>query len=475
MAPDKESEVTITRRAAFGLGLVAFVAPLGFLALAQAAPAADPLIMAPGFHFWVVSGTALAAAVACAVIIASARSLRATRLLFLALAFASIAGVFAVHGLMTPGYIADELYASVPISGWISILAGAIFVALSAAELPGPLERFVSRAGGAIFAWTSVVLVSYVIVSIKVEHWLDWVPTDDRRVQYVLAFIATALLTFGAYRYAQAYLFARLPSQAAIVVALALLCEVPAILLWGAAWHVSWWSYHALYALAFAVLFTGWVIEVRRAGSLQAIADALSMRDALAQLNRGRDRHVLELVDAIEAKDRATLGHVSRVSAYALDIGRRIQLSPVELRSLVLAAQLHDVGKIGVPDAILRKAGALTDEEFDVVKRHAARGDEIAQRVGVLRDLAPVIRAHHERLRGQGYPDGLAGTEIPLLSRIIAVADTYDAMTSARPYRAALSHQDAVAELRRVAGPELDARCVAALLASFEESERGAA
>lgn len=467
--------MTVTRRALVGIGLAAFAAPLGFLALARVAPDIDPLIMAPGFHFWVVSGTALAAAIACIVIIASARSLRETRLLFLALAFACIAGVFAVHGLMTPGYMADELYTSVGVSAWLSIIVGATFVALSAIELPDPLDRFVSRAGGAIFAWTALALVSYVIVSMEVEHWLDWAPTDDRRMQYVLAFGATTLLLFSAYRYAQAYLFARLPSQAAIVVALAMLCEVPAILLWGSAWHVSWWSYHALYALAFVVLFAGWIIEVRRAGSLQAIADALSMRDALAQLNRGRDHHVLELVDAIEAKDRATLGHVSRVSSYALDIGRRINLSPLELRHLVLAAQMHDVGKITVPDLILRKPGPLTDEEFAQVKKHAPRGHEIALRVGALRPLADIIRAHHERLDGRGYPDGLGGDAIPLLARVIAVADTYDAMTSMRPYRSALSHEDAVAELRRVAGTELDARCVTALLASFEDSGRVAA
>jgi HD-GYP domain-containing protein (c-di-GMP phosphodiesterase class II) len=220
----------------------------------------------------------------------------------------------------------------------------------------------------------------------------------------------------------------------------------------------------ALYALAFAVLFAGWAIEVRRAGTLRAIADALSMRDALAQLNRGRDAHLLELVDAIEIKDVATLGHVSRVSAYALEIGRRLALSPGDLRSLVLAAQMHDVGKIAVPDSLLRKPAALTDEEYAEVKRHAQRGHEIARRTPVLRPLAHVIRAHHERMNGRGYPDGLAGDEIPLLARIIAVADTYDAMTSDRPYRDARTQAAAIAELERIAGTELDARCVSALL-----------
>jgi HD-GYP domain-containing protein (c-di-GMP phosphodiesterase class II) len=260
-----------------------------------------------------------------------------------------------------------------------------------------------------------------------------------------------------------------------MVVALFLLFEVQMILLFGETWRLSWWMYHALYGVAFAVLFAGWAMEVRRAGSLRAIADALAMRDALAQLNRGRDADVLELVDAIEAKDRATLGHVSRVSSYALEIGKRLNLSPQDLRSLVLAAQLHDVGKIGVPDSILTKPARLTDEEYAEVKRHAPRGDEIARRVPALRTLAPVIRAHHERLDGSGYPDALRGDCIPLLARIIAVADTYDAITSSRAYRPAMTHDEGVAELLRVRGSELDARCVDALLDTFEGERKAAA
>ena len=381
------------RRAALASTAVCLLAaPLVALAVFHARPADDPLLRAPAFHFWVVSMTALAAAGAGAVVIASARTLRETRLLFLALAFVSIAGVFSVHGLMTPGFIADGFYASVPVSAWISVFVGAVFVALSAVRLPRPVERFAARAGGAIFAWTVIAAATYVVLSVQIEHWLDWLPTDERPMQYAIVASSTALFAFAAWRYAQSYLFARLPSQAAIVASLVMLCEVPPILLWGTVWHLSWWSYHALYALAFVVLFAGWGIEVRRAGTLRAIADALSMRDALAQLNRGRDAHVLELVDAIEVKDVATLGHVSRVGVHALEIGRRLGLPPGELRSLVLAAQMHDVGKIAVPDAVLRKPAALTDAEYAEVKRHTERGDEIARRTGALRQLAPVIR-----------------------------------------------------------------------------------
>jgi hypothetical protein len=227
----------IVRRSLMLFAACSLLAPLPYLVVARIWPTTDPLLMLAAFHFWVVSGTALAAAVACGVIVVSAKSLRETRLLFLALAFVCIAGVFAVHGLMTPGFMADELYASVPVSAWISVMLGAVFVALSALELPKFVQAFVHRAGTAMFAWTTVAVGLYILLSIEVEDWLRWVPTNDRFVQYLFAVVAFALFAFAAYRYFQAYLFARLPSQAAMVAALAMLCEVPVIMLWGTTWH----------------------------------------------------------------------------------------------------------------------------------------------------------------------------------------------------------------------------------------------
>ena len=142
-----------------------------------------------------------------------------------------------------------------------------------------------------------------------------------------------------------------------------------------------------------------------------------------------------------------------------------------ELRALVLAAQMHDVGKISTPDAILRKTGPLTDEEFTVIKQHTIRGDEIARHVAALRESSAAIRHHHERVDGKGYPDGLAGEAIPLFSRIIAVAATYDAITSGRPYRPASDHDAAIAELRRVSGSQLERRCVDAFIASLTRAD----
>ena len=245
---------TVLRYAA----LAALFAPLAtFVVLRQLFPGDDPVLQHTRTHFWVVGMTSLAAATACATVIASARSLRETRLLFLALAFVTIAGLFSVHGLMTPGVIQHEAYASIGVSAWLSVLGGAAFVALSAATMPRWAEAMLQRAGRVIFAWVLIGLATYMALSFAVDDWLNNVPTDDRTVQYGIAFAATALFAFGAWRYAQAYTFARLPSQAAMVLALVLLMQVPAILLWGTVWYTSWWLYHGLYAAAFIVLFTG--------------------------------------------------------------------------------------------------------------------------------------------------------------------------------------------------------------------------
>jgi len=449
--------------------------------LTRFAPNLDRLWINNSFHFYTVSGTALMAAVTCGVLVASARSLRETRLLFLALAFLSIAAIFAVHGLSTPGFIHHEPYPSLSVSAWLSVLVGAAFISASAVEPPGRTGEWVRRYGAFILLGTVAALATYLFASLFLaeSEWLSPVPIDNRSFQLSIAALVIGLLAFSAWRYLQAYFFARLPSHWAMVVALALLIDVQVSMAWGAPLHFSWWLYHAMYALAFVVLFAGWGLEAVRAGNVKVIAEGLSMRDALAQLNRGRPNCLIELTDAIEAKDAATLGHVSRVASYALSIGRELGLPTWELRSLVLAAQMHDVGKIGTPDGILGKRGPLTEEEFAIVKQHTVRGDEIARRIDALRPLSTVIRHHHERFDGSGYPDGLQGDAIPLLSRIIAVADTYDAITSGRPYRDAVEQQAAVTELRRVRGEQLDPRCVDAFIASLrrpssESAERAA-
>ncbi|HUR54751.1 MAG TPA: HD domain-containing phosphohydrolase [Gemmataceae bacterium] len=149
---------------------------------------------------------------------------------------------------------------------------------------------------------------------------------------------------------------------------------------------------------------------------------------------------VFALARTIEAKSGYTHGHSGRVTDYALALAGRLGLGAAEADTLRRGAALHDIGKICIPDVILDKPGRLTDAEFDVVKRHPVEGVLMVEPLRSARDILPLIRWHHERLDGKGYPDGLTGDKLPLLPRILAVADVYDALASERPYRAAMPH-----------------------------------
>jgi hypothetical protein len=164
---------------------------------------------------------------------------------------------------------------------------------------------------------------------------------------------------------------------------------------------------------------------------------------------------VQALAETIEKRDPYTGGHTRRVMQYSLAIGRMMGLAGGILENVKLAAILHDIGKIGVGDRILLKGDRLDQNETEAMNRHPEYGAEILGHVGQMKDVIPGVRSHHEKFDGTGYPDGLKGLDIPLIARIIAVADTYDAMTTDRPYRKAMSVQEALNELRKNAGTQL--------------------
>ena len=168
------------------------------------------------------------------------------------------------------------------------------------------------------------------------------------------------------------------------------------------------------------------------------------------------------LAAAIDEKDPYTRGHSDRVHRFAVAIGKRLGVSQRELRNITVGALLHDIGKIGIEDAILRKPAALSDKEFDVMKRHPLKGAHIMGEMPAMKEIIPAMRHHHEKWAGGGYPDNLKGEEIPLIARIVQVADTFDAMTTNRPYQRAMRMDAAVARIQELSGVVFDPRVVAA-------------
>ena len=227
-------------------------------------------------------------------------------------------------------------------------------------------------------------------------------------------------------------------------------------------------------ALVFLVLFAMLALLVRSASRvlrgrrrvLEQQSEALL--DAYRRLERSSFEAMESLNAAVDAKDPSTAGHSQRVEEIALHIGRELQFDPARLELLRLGALFHDIGKLAVPDAILLKPARLTRQEFEVIKRHCNDGARIVDRFGPLRPVVSIIRHHHEHWSGAGYPAGLEGETIPIEASIVGVADSWDAMTTNRPYKAMLSVEEAREEVKRCRGTQFRPDVVDALLSAME-------
>lgn len=185
-------------------------------------------------------------------------------------------------------------------------------------------------------------------------------------------------------------------------------------------------------------------------------ASVQKLQQKVEEVKNFNHKFLTTMAASIDARDHYTSGHSQRVAHWGREIAKQIGMSPEKVEEVYFGGILHDIGKIGIEDEILNKKGKLTPEEYDKIKQHTVIGYEIIKQAGMFHELLPAIRSHHERIDGKGYPDGLVGNKIPLIARILAISDAFDAMVADRPYRKGLPVEEALQEIRRGAGTQFD-------------------
>ncbi len=425
----------------------------------------------PAGHFEVVT---LVAAICAVVGVATSIVVVRTpnvRLLCLTLSFVTLTGLVFVHGAATPGFAVDAEYNLViGFSMRLAFVFGALFLAASAIQWEGRAADLVNRYRVIILGSTLALLVGYAVLALVDPEWVPaWFSTSGALAWGTTTFVC-ALGGFAAVRYFAGYRRSQLPLYGAVTLGAVLFVQAQIAQHLGATWGGTFWLYHLQLLTGFGAILWGIAVEYGRGRALRSIEE-LTVSDIVAQLRSGQTESIAGLAAALEARDGYTLGHGERVAALAIFVGRELKLSTPRLRALAAGALLHDVGKIGVPDAVLHKHGPLDPEERAVIEEHPERGDTMLAAAfnGVVE--RGVIRHHHERWDGSGYPDRLAAEAIPLEARIVAVADVYDALRSNRAYRPAWEREDAVSLIVEGAGTQFDPRCVAALHAVIDQWE----
>ena len=500
---------------AIGLGLAV---PPPIFALLMLRPDLDLVLGSPTSHFYVVSLVTVLSMLLAIAVLWTARGLPDPRTFFLAMGFISMATIFLAHGLGTsplfhqhiaPGdpAAAFAAYATggaakaldattlkvvidasghavvtrlepsqetiiavaraqvVGYSARLCLLASALFFALAVFDLPARVGRTIVRYRMALTITVTSVLAGHVFVALEEPLLLAWLPIDVPLVSWGVAAVAWVALAFAGWRFFQSYSLALLPLQGAMALGMAFLAEAQLFMVLGRVWQLSWWEYHVVMLTGFLICVGALLSQYRITGDLGAVIEGLFLRQAVAGVRAGDPRALEALGAAIAAKDSETDEHLGRVGDLAVAVGRHLGLREERMEVLRWAGRLHDIGKIGVPNSILRKPGRLTDAEFKIIQRHTVRGFRLTSRSGVLAQIAPIVRAHHEKMDGSGYPDGLVGEQIPLEARIVAVSDVWDAITWDRPYRAGMPQADAARIVREWSGPHLDPNCVDALFA----------
>ena len=379
------------------------------------------------------------------------------------LAFSVMAALLCLHGAATPGILVGS-NGVVAFTGGATLPVGCAILALgtlSTFRRPDVVRPLLLALG--------VGALGVLALGITMIHWPGLVPSvpEPRSTLaltvLVVGLVATGLLVVRALR---TYLLTQRLLDLLVVVGIVWLATALVASLVYSFRNVGWWFGHGLEIAGMGLVGIPVALDLRRGAGRQSrpLVGDLRAVDLVAEEEAFLGSQVRALLVALAVKDESTEEHTRRVALLAVEVGDELGLPPGKLRAVATGGLLHDIGKLSVRDAVLRKPAALTDEEFAEVKRHPSAGVALLEELGGFDPLVlSVVHDHHERLDGSGYPRGRVAGEISLEARILAVCDVYDALISPRVYRDAWPRERALALLRSGSGSEFDVRCVDAL------------
>ncbi len=376
-------------------------------------------------------------------------------------AFSAMAALLAVHGLTTPGFLAGD-NGVVAFSGAATLPVGGAVLALSAS----PAMRRTRNVRPLL--WLQGVLLVLILglglAGILAPEIVPSVPEEGSTAAWIVLLFGVAFFGTLALRATRTFLLTHRGSDLAVALGtVLLLTAVPAALLQSYQ-DLGWWIGHGFELIGIGLVGVPVALDLHRGAQSRPLVGDLRGTELVRAADEFLGPSVRALLARVAEKDAYTEIHIRNVALRAVQVGEDLGLAPTRLRELAIGALIHDVGKLSVPNSILQKPAALTDEEFEVIKCHPEWGAELVAELGGFSPLVSrLVLDHHERLDGSGYPRGLRADELELETRVLAVCDVFDALVSQRVYRDAWSEADALALLHREAGTKFDPRCVDAI------------
>lgn len=428
-------------------------------------PGEQPLWVSPLALFWLVVIAASACAVAATVVIVIGWRDDTAELGLLGSFTMAVSVLPLVHGITTPGVLYGPNDATMSSVFWALPLAS-----LAVVPLMAPRSRW---ARAVTRRWRTLVVGHLILLGVLsagllVRPTLLPVWSMSSRSAISVAVASMAVCVALSYRQLRLAAIAGSPKPFVVSIGFALIGVSSLVWLGRAPFTAGFWLAHVFDISGVLLLAVGAVVAFRQRVELRDVLRPLTVHTPLAAFELGLDPLVHRFVASLEHKDPVTRDHVVRSAELAMAVGERLGVGPKDLHVLGLGALLHDLGKLALADEILNKPDRLTPAEFEIVKGHAAAGEALVTSSAVLSPIGPIVRGHHERLDGRGYPDGLAGDEIPLAARIVSVCDAFDAMAQTRQYRQGMGTDKAISILREHAGAQWDDRVVEALVQVIE-------